>query len=416
VTTTGGPLIPGEIRVRDVSRRFRLLHERNATLKETVLRGRRSRYTELWALRGVDLDVAPGESLGVVGENGSGKSTLLKLLAGIFPPDSGSIRVGGRIASMLELGAGFHPDFTGRENVFLNAAIHGLSRREVERRMDRIVAFAELEAFIDNPVRTYSSGMYTRLGFAVAAHVDSDVLLLDEILAVGDEAFQRKCLGRVFEYRRQGGTVVFVSHDGEAVQQVCDRAVLLVGGRLAAEGDPADVLAMYRRGLAHAREAGGSAGDAPDEWGTGRVAITGVRLSGPDGPRDRFVSGEPMRIDIDFIAREEVACPVFGVEVRSADGTLCYGTNTHRDSYAIPAVAGPGTASLVIDSLPLHEGRFTLTLAVHSEDEGEVYHWLERRHGISVFATAAGVGLVRMDGRWEIQTGATAVPTASADG
>ncbi len=277
--------------------------------------------------------------------------------------------MGGRVASMLELGAGFHPDFTGRENVYMNAAIQGLSRREVDARMDAIVAFSELEAFIDNPVRTYSSGMYTRLGFAVASHVNSDVLLLDEVLAVGDEAFQRKCLGRVFEYRRAGGTVVFVSHDAEAVERVCDRAVLLEHGELAAEGRPGDVLATYRRALVRGEEPGRRGEPAPseasDEWGTRTVAITAVRTVGPDGAADRFASGGPLLVEIDFQARERVATPVFGVEIRAVDGTLCYGTNTRRDTYPVESVEGRGTATFAIERLPLHEGRFLLTVAVH---------------------------------------------------
>ena len=223
-------LEPGRIRLRGVSRTFRVLHERNLTLKETLLRRRRTAATELWAVRDVDFDVAPGEAVGVVGQNGSGKSTLLKLLAGILPPQAGTVEIGGTVASMLELGAGFHPDFTGRENVYMNASIHGLSDGEVDAQLDDIVAFAELEDFIDMPVRTYSSGMSMRLAFAVASHVNPDVLLLDEVLAVGDEAFQRKCFGRIFDFRRRGGTLVFVSHDPAAVERVCDRAVLLVGG------------------------------------------------------------------------------------------------------------------------------------------------------------------------------------------
>jgi ABC-2 type transport system ATP-binding protein len=406
------------VRVRGAARRFRIFHERNATLKEALMRGRRSRYTELWALRGVDVDVAPGESLGVVGENGSGKSTLLKLMAGIIPPHAGTVAVGGRVASMLELGAGFHPDFTGRENVYMNAAILGLSRRDVTRRMDEIVAFSELEAFIDNPVRTYSSGMYTRLGFAVASHVDSDVLLLDEVLAVGDEAFQRKCLGRVFEYRRGGGTVVFVSHDAEAVEQACDRAVLLEHGEVAADGRPGDVLATYRRSLSRARggESARAAGPAGDEWGTRRVVVTAVRTCGPDGPTDRVASGDPLRIEIDFRATEPVAAPVFGVELRTLDGTLCYGTNTRRDTRPIAAVEGDGSVAFTVPALPLHEGRFALTVAVHSEDESEVFHWIDRRYELSVFARAGGVGIVRMDGDWDLSGIAERRPEALADG
>jgi ABC-2 type transport system ATP-binding protein len=245
------PLEPGRIRLRGVSRSFRILHDRNLTLKETVLRRRRTEATELWAVNDVDLDVAPGEAVGIIGQNGSGKSTLLKLLAGIMPPHRGTVEIGGTVASMLELGAGFHPDFTGRENVYMNAAIHGLSERAVDERLDDIVAFSELPDFIDMPVRTYSSGMSMRLAFAIASHVNPDVLLLDEVLAVGDEAFQRKCFGRIADFRRRGGTLVFVSHDPAAVERVCDRAVLMVGGDVMRDGPPGDVLADY-----HARLAG----------------------------------------------------------------------------------------------------------------------------------------------------------------
>ncbi|HMN99017.1 MAG TPA: ABC transporter ATP-binding protein [Miltoncostaeaceae bacterium] len=411
--------LPGAVRVRGVARRFRVVHERNATLKETLLRGRRTRYSEIDALRDVSLEIAPGEAVGIVGENGSGKSTLLKILAGIIPPHAGAVEVGGRISSMIELGAGFHPDFTGRENVYMSAAIHGLPRREVDRRLDAIVGFAELEEFIDAPVRTYSSGMQARLGFAVASHVDSNVLLLDEVLAVGDEAFQRKCLGRIFAYRRGGGTVVFVSHDAEAVQQVCDRAILLEDGLVAAEGIPGEVLARYRRGLAGA--AGGAAGGplaAGDEWGNGRVRIAEVRLSGPAGPTESVASGDPFTIEIALEAEAEVPTPVVGIEIRSVTGALCLGTNTRRESYRILSLLGHGTASFHVPSLPLNEGRFTVTVAVHSEDESEVYHWIDRRFGFSVFARGEGVGLVRMDGRWEVRAdgGATVLQPAGETG
>ncbi|HTI34929.1 MAG TPA: ABC transporter ATP-binding protein, partial [Miltoncostaea sp.] len=244
-------LARGAISMRGVSRSYRILHDKNLTLKETALRRRRTHATERWAVRGVDLDVAPGESVAFIGQNGSGKSTVLKLLAGIIPPQEGTIAIGGSVASMLELGAGFHPDFTGRENVFMNGAIHGLSEREVANRLDAIVAFAELEEFIDMPVRTYSSGMSMRLAFAISSHVQPDVLLLDEVLAVGDEAFQRKCMGRIAEFRRGGGTLVFVSHDPSAVERVCDRAVLLADGVVVADGPPGTVLATYHRMLAN---------------------------------------------------------------------------------------------------------------------------------------------------------------------
>ncbi|MDF2751297.1 MAG: transporter related protein, partial [Gaiellaceae bacterium] len=221
----------GEIRAEAVSRRFRVHARQARTLKELfVLRGR-TEPADVWALREVSLEIEPGAAVGLVGRNGSGKSTLLRLIAGIIRPTSGAVAVAGRIGSLLELGAGFHPDFSGRENVFLNGSIHGLRRAQIRERFDEIVAFAELEEAIDRPVRTYSSGMYMRLGFAIAAHLDADVLLLDEVFAVGDEAFQRKCFGKIFEFKQRGGTIVFVSHDATQVERLCERAVLLHEGR-----------------------------------------------------------------------------------------------------------------------------------------------------------------------------------------
>jgi ABC-type polysaccharide/polyol phosphate transport system ATPase subunit len=404
-------LEPGRIRLRGVSRSFRVVHERNLTLKETALRRRRTKATERWAVRDIDLDVAPGESVALIGQNGSGKSTLLKLLAGIIPPQAGTIEIGGSVASMLELGAGFHPDFTGRENVFMNGAIHGLSERDVRERFDRIVAFAELEEFIDMPVRTYSSGMVMRLAFAISSHVQPDVLLLDEVLAVGDEAFQRKCMGRIAEFRRGGGTLVFVSHDPSAVERVCDRAVLLVDSRVAADGDPQDVLATYHRRLA---DAGAGVDEPPsveDEWGTREVQLRDPRLLGPDGRTDRFLSGQPLTIEVDVDARAPVATPIFGVAVHTVEGAAVYATNTRMDSLTIDRIAGRSTLRFRVPALPLHEGRFTVSLAVVSQDESIVYHWLERRLEFSVFPLATGMGPVDMSGTWRLDEDA---PSAAA--
>jgi ABC-2 type transport system ATP-binding protein len=416
------PLEPGRIRLRGVSRTFRVLHERNLTLKETLLRRRRTDSTELWAVRGVDLDVAPGEAIGVVGQNGSGKSTLLKLLAGIIPPHGGTIEIGGTVASMLELGAGFHPDFTGRENVYMNASIHGLSERAVNQRFDEIVAFAELEDFVDMPVRTYSSGMQMRLAFAVASHVNPDVLLLDEVLAVGDEAFQRKCFGRIFDFRRRGGTLVFVSHDPTAVERVCDRAVLLVGGELVAEGGTQDVLATYHRLLAGGgAEEGEGEGEGEEpagsdrEWGDREVVITAARLLGRDGPNDRFVSGEPLTIQMDVEARHPVRTPNFGMSISSIAGELCYGTNTRIDALEVSELRGRATVSFEIASLPLHEGSFTVQLAVVSWDESQVHHWLDRWLEFDVFPRATGIGPVNMGGEWSVELTAPA-PAVIAPG
>ena len=236
-------MTPGRIVVDRVSRTFRVYPKAQRTIKDVFVARGRLGAREVQALRDVSVVVEPGEAVGLVGRNGSGKSTLLRLISQIIKPTSGRIETGGRIASLLELGAGFHPDFTGRENVYLNGSIHGLSRARVREAMDEIVAFAELEQFIDLPVRTYSSGMYMRLGFSVAAHIQADALLLDEVFAVGDEQFQRKCFGKIAEFKNRGGTIIFVSHDAQAVERLCDRAVLLRQGELAFDGSTQEAIA-----------------------------------------------------------------------------------------------------------------------------------------------------------------------------
>jgi ABC-type polysaccharide/polyol phosphate transport system ATPase subunit len=422
----------GAVRLRGVSRRFRVLHERNLTLKETVLRRRRTRYSEFWALRDVDLDIAPGESLGVVGRNGSGKSTTLKLVAGIIEPSAGTITVGGAIASMLELGAGFHPDFSGRENLYLNASILGFSEREIDDLFDEIVAFAEMEDFIDSPVRTYSSGMQMRLAFSVASHVRADIMLLDEVFAVGDEAFQRKCMGRMFEFRRAGGTLVFVSHDAAAIERICDRAVLLEDGRVIADGPPGDVLSDYHRLLAESdrrsttrhAEAGvttpsdGPVAQAEDDgdgdpredgasrnrWGSGDARIRACRLVRADGREaSSFRSGDEMRVEVEFVCERPMAFPSFGMMIHSVEGVLCYGTNTGRESFHVDGEVTSGTVLMTFPRIVLHEGRFVVTVAMGAHDESVVYDWLDRWIDFSVFASGGGIGLVDLAGRWTYQ-------------
>src|SRR5258706_7708856 len=273
---------PGQIVVDRVSRRFRVSGSAGRTLKDIFVARGRVPVTEVWALRNVSLHAEPGEALGLVGRNGSGKTTLLRIVSGIIKPSSGDVAVGGRIGSLLELGAGFHPDFTGRENVYLNGSIHGLTRARVREVMDEIVAFAELEKFIDLPVRTYSSGMFMRLGFSVAAHIQSDVLLLDEVFAVGDESFQRKCFGKIAEFKNRGGTILFVSHDAQAVERLCDRAGLLRQGEVAFDGETREAIAAYRR-LLSADANPEELGAGLREWGTGEAQIVSAALVDDDG-------------------------------------------------------------------------------------------------------------------------------------
>ena len=298
---------PGEIRVERASRRFRVNPQQVRTLKELLLVRGRSRATDVWALQSVSLAVEPGEAVGLIGRNGSGKTTLLRLIAGIVKPTAGLVGAGGRVASLLELGAGFHPDFTGRENVYLNGSIHGLKRAQIRARMDEIVSFAELERFIDLPVRTYSSGMYMRLGFAVAAHIEADTLLLDEVFAVGDEEFQRKCFAKIFEFKQRGGTIVFVSHDASSVERLCQRAVLLRDGQVELDGSTQEAIARYHKLLADERDPAESAAGLR-EYGSGEARIVDARLLGPEGEeRQQLVSGEPLTVELRIDAREALA-------------------------------------------------------------------------------------------------------------
>ena len=409
---------PGEIRLRDVSRRFKVIHEKSSTLKEVLVRRKRTVYSELWAVEGVTLDVAPGESVGIVGRNGSGKSTLLKMLAGIIPPHGGTVETGGTVASMLELGAGFHPDFTGRENVFMNGAIHGIDEKGIAERLDEIISFAEIEDFIDMPVRTYSSGMQMRLAFAVASHVDPDILLLDEVLAVGDEAFQGKCLERMFTYRRRGGTIVFVSHDPNAVEQICDRAVLMADGHVLADDVPSRILAKYHRRLAdgpsatkgdvHSDVPAVAASDGPEalpqQWGNRRAVITRAELRSGDEPREAFISGDQVVLHLDVTAKETITNPIFGVQVHALDRTLVYETHSGLDGASFPPIAA-GTSVMVdfaIPELHIHTGTFKVSLAV--SDDGVLCHHLEQWLELTVFASAQGHGIVDLSGSWFVET------------
>lgn len=397
----------GEIEVREVSRTFEVVHDRNLTLKETILKRRRKVVGEpYWALRDVDFSVPSGQSVGIVGRNGSGKSTLLKTISGILPPSSGSVESAGQVAAILELGAGFSPDFSGLENIYLNAALLGIRDAEVEAALDEIISFAELEDFIHAPVRTYSSGMQVRLAFSIASHVRADILILDEVFAVGDEAFQRKCLGRMFEFRRAGGTILFVSHDASAIERICDRVILLESGEVVADGPVARVIPQYHKLLSDrpsrtgrrvtpAREAEIGEDEA---WGTGEVAITAVRLLDADGrATDSYRSGDGMVVEVDYRLVEEIDSLSFGIAVHSVDGAHVSGTNTVREGIPLDPCLEEGTVRFVVPALALNAGRFSVTVACGPTDERTSYHWLDRCREFDVYPRAPRVGLVAFD-------------------
>ena len=388
----------GAIRAEAVSRRFRVHARQARTLKELfVLRGR-TEPTDVWALREVSLEVQPGAAVGLVGRNGSGKSTLLRLIAGIIRPTSGTVAVAGRIGSLLELGAGFHPDFSGRENVFLNGSIHGLKRAQIRERFDEIVAFAELEGAIDRPVRTYSSGMYMRLGFAIAAHLDADVLLLDEVFAVGDEAFQRKCFGKIFEFKQRGGTIVFVSHDATQVERLCERAVLLHEGRKEFDGPTREALARYRRVLAAEADPAERAGGLR-EWGTGEATIAEARLLGVEGrERQQFLGGEPLSLRLRVEATNGLAPPRLELELRDEGGLLVASDSV--DTAELGWASGARSLRYDVPRLPLSDGRFHLRLGLADATGERVLHWLDDALEFIVYPPGEERGVVRLEGSW----------------
>jgi lipopolysaccharide transport system ATP-binding protein len=396
-------MTPGRIVVDRVSQRFRVSTHPHRTLKDLFVARGRPVSREVWALRDVSLVAEPGEAVGLVGRNGSGKTTLLKLVSQIFRPTSGRIEAGGRVASLLELGAGFHPDFTGRENVYLNGSIYGLSRARVRELMDEIVAFAELERFVDLPIRTYSSGMYMRLGFSVAAHIEADVLLLDEVFAVGDEAFQRKCFGKIAEFKRRGGTIVFVSHDAQAVERLCDRAVLLKQGEVAFDGSTREAIAHYRRLLGEDQ--------SPDElaaglreWGSGEARVVSARLLDADGDeRKQFAAGEPLVVELRVASEPEVAAPRLSLELRDDDGVVLGGVTVATADLGWEAGAGERELRFEIDRLPLAEGRFHLRCALLDGDGGRLLHSLGDAVQFFVLPTGAESGAVMLAGRWSMQ-------------
>jgi len=398
---------PGEIQVEHAARRFRVYPRETRTLKDLVIARGRTRATDVWALRDVSFDVAPGSAVGLVGRNGSGKTTLLRLLSGIIKPTSGRVAVGGRVGSLLELGAGFHPEMTGRENVFLQGSIHGLRRATIREKLDEIVAFAGLDEFVDLPVRTYSSGMYMRLGFAIASNIEADVLLLDEVFAVGDEAFQRKCFGKIFEFKQRGGTIVFVSHDAAAVERLCDRSVLLKDGRVAFDGRTHEAIVQYRRLLAgeHDPEERGA---GLKEWGSGEARIASLRLLGPDGEeRQQFLAGEPIAVALSVAAEQPLEPPRLTWELRD-DSSLLLAAGSQP--LADLGWRSPGELGLrfEIEQPPLADGRFHLRFGLADAVGERLYHWLDDALTFVVYPTAGERGMMRLDGRWSAEIVAVA--------
>ncbi len=391
------------IRADRVWKKFRLYHERNQSLKAAVMRGGRATYEDFWALQDVSFEVETGTTFGLVGHNGSGKSTMLKTLARILRPDKGAVSVDGKMSALLELGAGFHPELSGRENVYLNGAILGLTRRELDRKFDDIVGFAGLERFIDSPVKNYSSGMYVRLGFSVAINVDPDVLLIDEVLAVGDEEFQRKCLERVADLRDAGKTIVVVTHSLTTVRSLCDHAIWLENGVVQERGDANAVADAYLGAVQVDIQA---AEDADPESRWNKLRITGVELvDGRGRPTTRVRTGDAVTFRMHYEAAEPIQSPVFGLAVSTPEGVLVSGPNTKEAEVRVDKVEGEGTVDLHVGRLLLLLGNYDVTASCTNDS---VTHTYDQRIKALRFDVSPGVphetygGVVSLDGRWSI--------------
>ena len=407
---------------------------KSALLQRSILRDLQPSET-FPALTAVTFTVPKGSTYGVIGRNGSGKSTALKLVAGITKPTSGLVRVDGRISALIELGAGFHPEISGRENVFINGIMLGLTKREIQERFDEIVDFAELREFIDAPVKTYSSGMYMRLGFAVAIHVNPDVLLVDEVLAVGDEGFTHKCLDKFAEFRRRGRTILLVTHSLNLVERFCDEALWLDQGHVMAHGDPKRVVGAYLTKVEEGEEAllasttaravedasregrEGEEGRGPEmdhpadptsnmfqategRWGSRDVEITDVAFLDREGqPAFVFHSGDPMSIRVKVRAAQPTNDFVFGIGLFNADGVCCYGTNTYLEEMNPEQLDGDGDATFAIDGLDLVEGTYKLDVAVHKRD-GYPYDYHRLLYTFRVKSRVHDVGIYRPRHRW----------------
>ncbi|MCJ7644867.1 MAG: ABC transporter ATP-binding protein [Candidatus Aminicenantes bacterium] len=407
------------IEVDNVSRIYQKYSARHRfqTFKSALVKGdliRSIKADELvTALDGVSFNVEKGRTLGIIGENGSGKSTMLKIVAGITKPTSGRITTSGKISALIELGAGFHPEITGRENVFINGIMLGLTKREISEKFDEIVSFAELDDFIDAPVKTYSSGMYMRLGFSVAINVNPDILLIDEVLAVGDASFIPKCLDRIDDFRRRKKTILFVSHGLDTVEKICDKVVFLKNGRIAAIGEPKRVVNAYLQDIAEKQEKafekkkGEKAparhmGDErrEDRWGKREIEIRKVTLRNLQGVEKHVFSPEEgLAIEMDVVSSAAIKDFVFGIGVYDSRGISCYGTNTHIEDFKPLVIQGEGKVVCRIEKLSLINGTYYLDVAVHKMD-GYPYDYHRSLYSFLVSSTRKDVGIAHLPHAW----------------
>jgi ABC-type polysaccharide/polyol phosphate transport system ATPase subunit len=409
------------VEVDGVSKRFRLYKERNQSLKAALMRGGRARYDEYWALRDVSFEVPEGSTFALIGENGSGKSTLLKCIARILEPEKGSITTRGSLAALLELGSGFHPELSGRENVFLNGSILGLSKRELERKFDEIVDFAGIERFIDQPVKNYSSGMYMRLGFSVAINVDPDVLLVDEVLAVGDAAFQEKCMEKFADFRRAGKTVIIVSHAMGSMRTLCDHAAWLDQGSLIEVGRADHIVDRYvDKGHAESGPAEPEAVSGDARWGSGEARITGISvIDGAGEPATLFRTGDAVTVRMEYECSSRVERPVFGLAMENLDGVYVWSQNTRDAEVELPFIEGRGYVDLEIPRLMLQPHTFDLIASIVDHTTTHTYDFLRHCYRF-VVEPRPGVpresgGILALGGRWNTEFADVTTPEALTD-
>ena len=386
----------------DVWKSFRVYHERSHTIKERFL-GRSNKYEEFWALKGVDFEVPAGSTLGIIGSNGSGKSTMLKVLAKILTPNQGRVTIKGSMAALLELGTGFHPDLTGRENVFLASSVLGRSEKATRRMYDEIVDFAGVEQFMDLPLKNYSTGMHARLAFAVSISVDPEVLLLDEVLSVGDEDFQMKCFERINYFRQEGRTIVLVSHSLDTIRSMCADAVWIEKGDLRAYGPSDEVVAEYL-GDVHVAEGATGQRESSDRWGNGDVMIKDVAIKDATGKQTTVLrSRGPASVEIRYESSKPVDELVAGLAIYRGDNfEQVHGQNSLRSDLELKR-ASSGTFRLDLVDLPLLKGNYVMTVALHDRSSKLIYDWHEHAYSFSVMddaSTVGEVGLVHLGGSW----------------
>ncbi len=404
------------IEIREVTKRFRRYNDRKTNIKEifSARRTRGKRYDDFWALKGVSLDIPRGKTFGLIGHNGSGKSTLLKLVAGIHRPTTGTIVSHGRISAMLELGAGFHPEMSGRDNIYLNGSILGMTRKQIDSAMDKIIAFSGLQEFIDTPVKVYSSGMYVRLGFAIAVNLDPEILIVDEVIAVGDEEFQRRCFDHLYELRRRGVTIVLVTHSLGLVADLCDEAAWLDGGTLKAVGPSRDVVDQYLAAVNRREAAAGDgdheSSDPTDESegktprrGSGEIRVTKVEYLDEHGQARPFLAtGRRCTVRLTYHAAAALPSVTFGLGFTTESGVQLAGPNSGYGEAAFAVEQGAGHVDFVVDALPLQPGEFLVSTAV--VDKGHAFDYMDRAFVLKVRADdVTEPGLVKLAGQWSLR-------------